>query len=145
MLGGRMRTMKEAMDPRRTDQRPFLLVGLALAMILGGCVGTRLKSLARQNRVSMNDLTIGMSVEQVKQVMGRGTGLMNNPYRSASRATEKGVVMTVTYYFTDWSKRSKGEVPDDALTPLVFMDKKLVGWGRRFFEKEVKRLEVRKR
>lgn len=57
---------------------------------------------------------------------------ISNPYRSEIlQGKEKK--FEIVYYVTD-VKRDDGTITDDELTPLVFDDGKLIGWGFGFLE-----------
>lgn len=40
-------------------------------------------------------------------------------------------------------KRDDGAITDDELTPLVFDDGKLMGWGSGFLEVDIQKYEIR--
>jgi hypothetical protein len=56
---------------------------------------------------------------------------INNPYRNEIVAGKDGSTLEVFYYVTD-VHRNDGLITDDELTPLVFDNGKLIGWGQTF-------------
>ena len=57
------------------QQQPFVLaVGLAAALALGGCARTSPNSKAKVQQV-----TVGMSVQQVDQILGTPVSVLNTP------------------------------------------------------------------
>jgi len=72
----------------------------------------------------------------------------NNPYRSEI-LQGKDKTFEVLYYYTDIKNYDawygmKG-IADDELTPLVFDEGKLIGWGWSYLEANVKKYEIRMR
>jgi len=66
---------------------------------------------------------------------------ISNPYRSEIlQGKEK--TFEIVYYVTD-VKRDDGAITDDELTPLVFDDGKLIGWGSGFLEVNIQKYEIR--
>lgn len=100
--------------------------------------------IAERNRKRLSELKIGMAREEVLEVFGKDPpmAMVNSPYREESVGTDGGE-LRVMYFYTD--SRPGSGVTDDELTPVVLRDGVVVGWGRRFFEQEVKRIEVRAR
>jgi len=125
----------------------FLILSAAILVTLAtGCVGTQMREQARSNANALLSLEIGMSVEDVMGRMGRtGTKYVANPYRSQSRKLPEGTTVLILHYYTEFEPRRKDVIPDQCLTPVVFEDQKLVGWGRQFFEEYVQKIEIRLR
>jgi len=122
-------------------------------MIGGGC--QTMSTATAVNRENLLKLTIGISREEVLEIMGTedfiatywpGGGLVlevtiSNPYRSEIlQGKEK--TFEIVHYVTD-VKRDDGAITDDELTPLVFDDGKLIGWGSDFLEVNIKKYEIR--
>lgn len=113
-----------------------------LIYISGGCA----EGLRSSNRQNLMKLSIGMSKEEVLKIMGTRThltdaGTINNPYRNET-LQGKDKVFEVLYYYTD-RKRADGAITDDELTPLVFDNDKLIGWGQSFLDANIKKYEIR--
>lgn len=91
-----------------------------------------------------------MSKDDVLGIMGtktvrayqKGKAIeITNPYRNEIlRGKDK--ILEVVYYVTD-VKKDDGAITDDELTPLVFEDGKLTGWGWSFLDDAVKKYEIR--
>jgi len=94
-------------------------------------------------------LSLGMTKQEVLDVMGVASmtsyegSRINNPYRSEI-LQGKDKIFEVLYYYTDVQKMD-GAITDDELTPLVFDEGKLIGWGRSFFQDNVNKYEIRMR
>jgi hypothetical protein len=102
-------------------------------------------------------LSVGMSKEEVIKLMGEKRvqakeGYLDkyygryepgatNPYRREI-LQGKDKVFEVLYYYTD-IKKLDGAIADEELTPLVFDNEKLIGWGRSFLETNVQKYEIR--
>lgn len=133
----------------------FLLT-ILLSLSTFSCVGG-LDSFRNDNRNNILRLSIGMSKSQVDKIMGRnsdsgnetyqakfvGAIKVSNPYKSEI-LQGKDKLYEVWYYYTDL-KSDDGAITDDELTPLVFEDGKLIGWGQSFFGDAVHRYEIRLR
>ena len=135
-------------------RKAFVLV---LCLLLAGCA-TTMSDIITPNREGLLKLSIGMTKEEVMSVMPKGkgtvvpfagpyTGLIgrgvtiNNPYRSEI-LQGKDKTFEVIYYVTD-IKTSESVVTDDDLTPLIFDNGKLIGWGWSFFKDNVQKYEIR--
>lgn len=123
------------------------------ALIYDGSVG----DLRVANRSQLGKLQMGMGRDQVVQMMGTqgatscrsigpffsclATEVINNPYRTSGFAADNKMY-DVLYYSTD-VKQADGVITDDELTPLLFENGKLVGWGRELVDTAVKKHEIR--
>ena len=56
----------------------------------------------------------------------------------------KDKIFEVIYYVTD-VKNDDGAITDDELTPLVFDEGNLIGWGWSFLQNNVQKYEIRMR
>ncbi len=97
-----------------------------------------------ENKQNLMKLTVGMTREEVMQVMGDKTvtvGMgkssvsVTNPY-TRKTITTGDKEYEVFYYYTDFQQADypfkKFKVLDADLTPVVFENGKLIGWGRDF-------------
>ena len=110
-----------------------------------------------ENRQHVTQLSVGMTKQEVTELMGTKTatdevfvGLLNggtikttvnNPYRSET-LQGKDKVFEVHYYYTD-VKKQDGAVTDDELTPVVFDNGKVIGWGWGFLQDNTQKYEIR--
>ncbi|MFA6378470.1 MAG: DUF3192 domain-containing protein [Candidatus Omnitrophota bacterium] len=127
----------------------LLLCGLA------GCTTTSVyQRTASENRASLTKLSIGMAKEDALKVMGsdpkkgnfiEGHAVIENPYKSE---TVQGVGETfeVYYYLTnpfeDRGGWFKTDITYDELTPLLFKNGFLAGWGDDFLKKSIPDYEL---
>ena len=125
-----------------------------LCLALNGCA-TYLQHAVTPNRANLLKLSIGMSKEEALRVMGTETFsaggvdlfagnkgqavIITNPYRSEI-LQGKDKTFEVLYYVTD-DKGFRGAITDDDLTPLVFDNGKLIGWGRSFLQDNAQKYE----
>jgi len=106
----------------------FLL--LVLISIIG-CVSSS-EQIRTKNRENLLRLSVGMNKFDVLQIMGTQTvKSINNPYKVETSQGKDGSLYEVLFYHTDLKARD-GIITDDELTPLVFKDNKLIGWGWAF-------------
>jgi len=104
------------------------------------------------NRTALNNLSSGLSIDEVKNLFGFGEvktsdkGIITNPYRTGTIKDKSGNEFTILFYYTDnKGKNIKNVINDQDLTPLVFQDDKLIGWGWTFIEDDLNKFELRLR
>jgi hypothetical protein len=110
--------------------------------------------LRQQNQsVVASRLNIGMTTAEVRTAFGdrvargemgknKGTLYVNNPYRSETVFCQDKTA-EVLWYYTN-VKCDNGQIADDELTPLLFVDGKLAGWGHRFYDQYCKKVPAPK-
>ncbi|NGX29053.1 MAG: hypothetical protein K940chlam1_01246 [Candidatus Anoxychlamydiales bacterium] len=105
-----------------------LLLYIAISLTLSGCFKTPLKTgaISEQNRISLYSLEIGMSTEQVLDVMGY-------PYKTEERMYNVELY-EIWYYITEPTYLGQSELITRNFTPLVFEAGHLIGWGRNFYK-----------
>ncbi len=124
--------------------KKFTLISLlcfTLAITFIGCVSS-LEKTRTQNRENLLKLSIGMTKQQTLEIMGTGSAggkfgetRVNNPYKSEiiQPVTKQYEVL---YYYTDLDSAIYSANPsfitDKDLTPLLFDDGILIGWGKEF-------------
>ena len=123
---------------------------LLITLLFGGCVS--LSQIRATNRERLNKISIGMTKQEVINIMGIETinarddygnivEVINNPYKTETlRGKDK--IFEVVYYYTE-IKRADGAINDDELTPLVFDEGKLIGWGWSFFEDTTAKYQIK--
>jgi len=133
---------------------------LLLCLGLTGCATVSLSQGTAPNRENLFRLSIGMDKAKVIEIMGsksfditfrkyvgvygravNASVTITNPYRSEI-LQGKDKTLEVVYYVTD-DKNNDGAISDDELTPLVFDNGKLIGWGWSFLQDNVQRYELR--
>lgn len=124
---------------------------LLLCLGLVGCAN--IQQLTAPNRVNLMKLSIGMTKAEALKIMGTktvsgtdinlGTTVINNPYRSEI-LQGKDKTFEVLYYATD-VKKDDYAITDDELTPLIFDNGKLMGWGWSFLQDNAQKYEIRMR
>ena len=123
-----------------------LIVLICLALV--GCAS--MSGVRTMNRENLLKLSIGMSKQEALNVMGTRSfatleeGRINNPYRSEILSNKEGKVFEVLYYYTD-VKKADDAITDDELTPLIFDNGRLIGWGWSFLQDNIQRYELRMR
>ncbi len=138
----------------------YRYVGILLCMVVGfGCRGPREwkypTEITAKNTESLRILKTGMSKEEVLTIMGTktiwahdrqlsragiGRQMIANPYRIETMEA-KGKTVEVLYYYTEESGHVG--IDDDELTPLLFEDAKLTGFGWSYFEDSINRYELK--
>ena len=109
-----------------------MVIVLMLALFLIGCQDSRSwLDPGGWNREKLNELEVGMTKEQVTEIMG-------TPYRrEAENKSEWWLYKTDASYRGQWLRES------EYLTPLVFENGELVGWGKNYWKTEEQRLDVK--
>jgi hypothetical protein len=114
-----------------------------LFVLAAGCTSS-LDRVRTANRRHLLKLSVGMSKEQALAVMGHKSGggrfgepTVDSPYKSEI-LPGKDKTFEVLYYYTDVKNAiytaNPATVTDDELTPLIFDNGKLIGWGMNFLE-----------
>jgi hypothetical protein len=114
---------------------------VTLVLVLSGCSNIYLDTsdlLRAQNTENLAKLTVGLRKEVAMEMMGteasKGVFMwIDNPYRSETLTGKDGKSYEVLYYYIDLKQRDD-KITDDELTPLVFQDGKLIGWGYPFLD-----------
>lgn len=115
-----------------------------MLLFLAGCSNLYLDTsdlLRTQNAENIKKLTTGMRKDAVSALMGTEPSKslfmwIDNPYRSETLTGKDGKTYEVLYYYTDLKQRDD-KITDDELTPLVFENQKLIGWGYPFLDQKV--------
>ena len=115
---------------------------IVFLFLLGSFLGcASLETIRATNRENLMKLSIGITKSETLQIMGTKTqraetDVITNPYRSETLKGKDGGIYEVLFYYTD-IKKQDGAITDDELTPLVFKDNKLMGWGWSFLNENV--------
>ena len=107
----------------------------------------------RQHAAGFNEMPLMVGVGHMVTLMGweeecQGNVLgipsyltITNPYRSEILKGKNDKLFEVIYYVTD-VKNDDNAITDDELTPLIFDNGKLIGWGWSFLEDNIKPLGI---
>ena len=94
------------------------------------------------NKEKLNELEIGMNENVVLMIMGSKTikiestpFTIENPFKTEIYSNDIDVYK-ILYFYTDLVKRD-GFITDEELTPIIFKNNKLIGWGRDVWKKIV--------
>ena len=117
---------------------------IPLVFILAGCSNFYLDTsdlLRTHNSETIKKLTVGMHQDVVMELMGTEPSKslfmwIDNPYRTETLTGKDGKTYEVLYYYTDMKQRDD-KITDDKLTPLVFENGSLIGWGYTFLDQKV--------
>ncbi len=109
---------------------------IPLLFILAGCNNFYLDTsdlLRTHNVDTVKKLSIGMRQDVVMEMIGtepsKGVFMwIDNPYRTETLTGKDGKTSVILSYYTDLKQRDD-KITDDELTPLVFENGKLIGWG----------------
>ncbi len=105
-----------------------LIILLLLCALLSGCGAVKGLE-ASANRNQLDGLKVGMTTDQVRAVMGK-------PYKSEFYGSKQ-----MWFYITEW--QSDGKTTLDEMTPLVFENDILLGWGSNFLGSSSRRYRTR--
>jgi hypothetical protein len=121
-----------------------------LFVLVAGCTSS-LDRVRAANRRNILKLSVGMTKEQAIAIMGHKSGggrfgepTVNSPYKS-ELLQGKDKTFEVLYYYTDVESviytANPATIADDELTPLVFDNGRLIGWGAGFLE-NIKKVKI---
>ncbi|MBM3244766.1 MAG: DUF3192 domain-containing protein [Candidatus Omnitrophica bacterium] len=110
---------------------------IALVIFIAGCATALYKS-SSSNKKNLGSLVMGMTKEEVMDTMGRGSIItesmsVTNPYM-IKRMVIGSRHFEVLYYVTDALIEDQF-VDDDELTPIIFENGALIGWGWGYIQK----------
>lgn len=125
-----MKCIVEFFKERRGKVMKKAIIILLLSGLLSGC-GAVKGLQASANRNQLDRLKVGMTTDQVRQAMGK-------PYKSEFYGSKQ-----VWFYITEW--QSDGQTTLDEMTPLVFENDILLGWGNNFLYDNSRRYRPRTR
>jgi len=102
---------------------------LLFLFLLQACTYSSLNTgaIADQNKYSFSQIEVGMNREEVFQIMGSPEMIENIALEDKE--------YEVWYYITQKFAFGQTQVLSRNLTPLVFQDDTLQGWGRPFYRK----------
>ena len=121
---------------------------IALALVLTGCAFGAYQTWAdfrNRNSAAVTNLRIGMTMEQVKQIMGSAsvtgcawsgpiiclaTETMTNPAYTAAVIGADGKSYLAWMYYTSYCERNLRTLA--CHTPIVFQDGRVMGWGTEY-------------
>jgi len=132
------------------------------AIFFLGCAHTGFDDIRVRNLNNLKKLQLGMTKDKVNEIMGKERELVkeevyyqgylvghrdvdvSNPYKT-ERQEVGGKSYEMLFYYADrfgmgmgfWDRTyRKAQVADRFLTPLVFEEGRLIGWGREFAEEK---------
>jgi hypothetical protein len=119
------------------DARMAIGVLAVILSLVSGCMSPA--DLRKQNTDNIMTLSVGMSKQQVLEIMGdksvsKNQTLITNPYRTETKR-QNDKTYEILYYYTHknrWAPPFFFDVKESDLTPLFFLDGKLEGWGASF-------------
>ena len=120
-----------------------ILIVLTSLFLLSSCVTP--DQLRSENRDNISKITIGLSINEVKTIMGDkeaghqgsillgvpGQEIIKNPY-STETIAHKGNNYLIHYYYTNYIGQKSWET---GVTPIIFLNNKVTGIGWRSMEK----------
>ena len=110
--------------------RSVLLI--CLCLLVSGC-GTVNHFSAQATRSRMNNLGLGMTKDEVLRILGE-------PYKKeAYEGVEYWLYYTQSYGDFVYGLEHKSDLN---FTPVAFIDGKVDGWGRNYYEKQRERIEA---
>lgn len=129
--------------------RKVMFVSILL-LLAAGCTSS-LDRVRTANRRNLLKLSAGLTKEQAIATMGHKSGggkfgepTVNSPYKSEILPA-KDKTFEVLYYYTDIKSAvytaNPATIPDSDLTPLIFENGTLIGWGTDFL-KDIKKNKI---
>jgi len=135
---------------RSSTIKMMLASSVALVALLTSCGGRQLGKYREgiaENQSAVQTLRLGMSPSEVRQIMGEGEVVrykklhLIDPWRSESFALVDGSRVLILFYVTEPPRKYYS--PDDrALTPVIFENDRLVGWGWSYLRQNTDRYRI---
>jgi Icc-related predicted phosphoesterase len=112
-------------------------------MFFNGCGDGEQKAIdiRTENRQNILKINVGMTKAEILQIMGDKTAhvkkeeTVTNPYKSELRQANERTYEVLYYYTHDdqphWPFK-RFTILDRELTPIIFQDGKVIGWGSEF-------------
>jgi len=134
------------------DKMKKLIFILMVGSLFVGCANMKsIQQIQAQNRTNLNLISLGDSKEKVFQIVGTETfnnvvdgtvsgTTINNPYKTET-LVENGKTYEVVFYYTQTLKNDR-VITNDELTPIVFYEGKVVGYGWLFVKDNIQRYQV---
>lgn len=96
-------------------------------LFLSSCLYSPMQTgaVSEQNRYNLSQLRVGMTEKQVIHLMGY-------PYQIEVYETEEESY-DIWYYITKKTQMTQTKILPRNLTPVIFQDKILQGWGRKYY------------
>ena len=128
----------------------ILSCALAAFVVLAACgphYVRAYRAAVAENQNATKDLSLGMPASSVRSLMGDGDLIQYkkiyfiDPWRSESYQLTDGTDVLILYYLTEPAR--KYYHPDDqALTPIVLENDRVVGWGWTYLRSNTERYRV---
>jgi hypothetical protein len=125
--------------------KKILLIVILIQSLLVSC-GPTLEMIQSTNRSNLNKISLGMTKSEVLNIMGTKTissfegSIINSPYRSET-TTHNGINYEIHFFYTD-TKKSDNSITDDELTPVVYLNGKVVGYGWSYLKENIKKYQL---
>lgn len=132
------------------------LLIVLFALLFVGCIAARMKvHIADANWENLSKLSVGMTKKQASRVMRDRVDVLGginstpagasfspawtlrSPYKIETVTDKDGKSLEVRYYVTS-DQTDTQEISDKELTPLVFENDKLAGWGQKYLDSRMK-------
>jgi hypothetical protein len=133
----------------RRQSCAILIIASAL-VLLTGCgrfYSGEYRAAISENQIALQTLRLGMSADEVRRIMGEGEIIrygrlhLIDPWRSESFSLVDGKQVLILFYVTQPPGRHYR--PDDrTLTPIIFEDEILMGWGWSFLNQNTDRYQI---
>lgn len=127
------------------------LLSVVLALLLSGCstyyYGVYRKAIS-ENQQGLQELQLGMSSAQVLSFMGKGEIVrykkihLVDPWRSESFDLVDGTNVLILFYLTQPPGEYYSRIEDQELSPIVFENDELVGWGWSYLRRNTDRYGI---
>jgi hypothetical protein len=132
---------------RRAARGASLVLMLVALVGCGGYYAGKYREAIGVNRAGIQSLQLGMTESEVRSIMRedvvvRYKGIQFvNPLRSEAFYLADGTAVEILLYQTELQRRYPA-VEDSELTPVVFEDDRLVGWGWSYLRRNTDRYRV---
>lgn len=123
-------------------KRKNLVFLMIISVFFVGCAGAIKNGIAEKNRASLMKIDVGMTKKEVIEIFGESnSSSFSNPFKREVKTLSNGQVQEALFFITSVIPDDKDT--DDEMTPVIFVDKKVIGWGWSFYQKDSTEINIR--
>lgn len=131
---------------KKLIKNQLLVTSTIVLLLSASCSYRAYETFTVNNRNHLALLEPGMSKIEVMQIMGDNSikssgAFVGNPFKTETFQAQGGQNISVFWYYTQ-IRSSNGRVDPDELTPVVFKNGKMEGYGWSFYRDKYQHIEI---
>ena len=117
------------------------ILAIVIGLFFTACAGINKANLAKKNRPVLMKIDVGMNKKDIVTLFGdSGVEDMPNPYKREVFTKSNGDILEALFFITEHIP--DGITSDTELTPIMLLNKKVIGWGWSFYSKSKNDVEI---